>query len=211
MDKALYEATLRVVLEQIPLPKRYDLSGGFFQDKVEEYLHSNYSEKNFIRFYTPGEAESQQLKDVDQILRIQFDDFSIGNTALKEKEETVSKDSVKVGEVKMEGKLVPVYNTVKAKLTTTRKEVLSNGLLSMVVVDAKTNGILTHQKFSGEYLWSNSWARFNGDERALTDAQLRLCKQKEVSPPGAQDLFLEFTKPIYNQLIPALKGFYQNF
>lgn len=211
MDKALYEATLRVILEQIPVPARYNLSGGFFQDKVEEYLHSNYSEKNFIRFYTPGEAESQQLKDVDQILRIQFDDFSVGNTALKEKEETVTKDSVKVGEVKMEGKLVPVYNTVKAKLTTIRKEVLSSGLLSMVVVDAKTNGILSHQKFSGEYLWFNSWARYNGDERALTTDQLRLCNQKEVSPPGAQDLFLEFTKPIYNQLIPAIRGFYQNF
>jgi hypothetical protein len=211
MDKALYVATLRVVLEQIPLPPRYNLSGGFFQDKVEEFLHANYSEKNFIRFYTPGEAESQKLKDVDQILRIQFDDFSIGNTALKEKEETVSRDSVKVGEVKMEGKMVPVFNTVKAKLTTIRKEVLSNGLLSMVVVDAKTNGILTHQKFTGDYVWSNSWGRFNGDERALTDEQLRLCKQREVSPPGPQDLFLEFTKPIYNQLIPALKGFYQNF
>ncbi len=211
IGKALTEATLRVVLEQIPLPTRYNLSGGFFQDKVEEFLHSNYSEKNFVRFYTPAEAESEQLKDVDQILRIQFDDFSVGNTALKEKEETLTRDSVKVGEVKMEGKMVPVYNTVKAKLTTTRKEVLSNGLLSMVVVDAKTNGVLVHQKFNGEYLWSNSWARFNGDERALNDQQLSLCRQKELQPPGPQDLFLEFTKPIYNQLIPALRGFYQNY
>lgn len=211
MDKAKYEATLRVVVEQIPLPSRYNLSGGFFQDKVEEFLHTNYSELSFIRFYTPVEARSEELKDPHQILRIQFDDFSVGNTALKEKEETVSKDSVKVGEVKMEGKLVPVYNTVKAKLTTTRKEVLSNGLLSMIVVDARTNGILTHKKFTGEFLWVNSWARFNGDERALTAQQLNLCKQKEMQPPGPQDLFLEFTRPIYNQLIPALKGFYQNY
>ena len=211
LDKAKYEATLRIIVEQIPLPSRYNLSGGFFQDKVEEFLHSNYPELSFIRFYTPTEAQSEKLEEPDQILRIQFDDFSVGNTALKEKEETVSKDSVKVGEVKLEGKLVPVYNTVKAKLTTVRKEILSNGLLSMVVVDARTNGILTHKKFSGEYLWVNSWARFNGDERALTSQQLNLCKQKEIQPPGAQDLFLEFTRPIYNQLIPALKGFYQNY
>ena len=111
----------------------------------------------------------------------------------------------------MEGKTVPVYNTVKAKLVVTRKEVLSNGLLSMVVVDARTNGILSHNKFTGEYLWVNSWARFNGDERALSDAQLNLCKQKEIQPPGAQELFFEFTKPIYSQLIPSLRGFYQNF
>ena len=211
LDKAKWEATLKVIIEQIPLPKRYDLSGGFFQDQVEEFLHTNYTDQSFIKFYTPREAQAQELPQADQILRIQFDDFSIGNTALKEKEETVSKDSVKVGEVKMEGKMVPVYNTVKAKLTTVRKEVLSNGLLSMVVVDARTSGVLSHKKFTGEYLWFNSWARFNGDERALSTQQLNLCKQREMQPPGAQELFLEFTRPIYNQLIPALKGFYQNY
>ena len=211
LDKAKFEATLKVILEQIPVPARYNLSGGFFQDRIEEYLHTNYTDLSFIRFYTPREAESERLEQPDQILRIQFDDFSVGNTTLKEKEETVSKDSVKVGEVKMEGKVVPVYNTVKAKLTVTRKEVLSNGLLSMVVVDARTSGILSHKKFSGEYLWLNSWARFNGDERALNDQQLQLCKHKEMQPPGAQELFLEFTQPIYNQLIPALRTFYQNF
>lgn len=211
LDKAKWEATLKVLVEQIPVPSRYNLSGGFFQDKVEEFLHSNYNETSFIRFYTPREAISEQLEQPDQVLRLQFDDFSVGNTTLKEKEETLTKDSVKVGEVKMEGKLVPVYNTVKAKLTVTRKEVLSNGLLSMVVMDARTNGILTHKKFTGEYLWVNSWARFNGDERALSSQQLALCKQKETQPPGAQDLFLEFTRPIYNQLIPSLRGFYQNY
>lgn len=211
LAKAKHEATLRVILEQIPVPARYNLSGGFFQDRVEEYLHTNYSEMSFIRFYTPKEVVAEKLDRADQILRIQFDDFSVGNITLKEKEEMASKDSVRVGEVNMEGKLVPVYNTVKAKLITTRKEVLSNGLLSMVVVDARTNGILSHKKFTGEFLWVNSWARYNGDERALTNQQLQLCKQGEIQPPGAQDLFLEFSKPIYNQLIPALRSFYQNY
>jgi hypothetical protein len=211
LEKAKDEATLKVVLEQIPLPSRYNLSGAFFQDRVEGFLHTQYTDESFIRFYTPSEAASGQLEEADQILRIQFDDFSVGNVMLKEKEETVTKDSVKVGEVKMEGKTVPVYNTVKAKLTVTRKEVLSNGLLSMVIVDGRTNGVLSHQKFSGEYLWLNSWGRFNGDERALTDQQMNLCRQKEVQPPGTRELFLEFTRPIYNQLIPALRGFYQNY
>ncbi len=130
---------------------------------------------------------------------------------MKEKEETVTRDSVKVGEAKVDGKVVPVYNTVKAKLTTYRKEVMSSGLLSMIVVDAKTNGVLTHRKFNGEYVWVSQWARFNGDERALDDQQIRMCKLREQQPPVPQDLFLEFTKPIYNQLIPAIKGFYQNY
>jgi hypothetical protein len=211
LDKARFEATLKVIIEQIPVPARYNLSGGFFQDKVEEFLHNNYTEQTFIKFYTPEEAKVANLPYADQIIRIQFDDFSVGNTLMKEKEETVSRDSVKVGETKVNGKMVPVYNTVKAKLTTYRKELSSNGLLSMIVVDAKTNGVLTHRKFPGEYVWVSQWARFNGDERALSDEQLRYCKQRELQPPGPQDLFLEFTKPIYNQLIPSVRNFYQNY
>jgi hypothetical protein len=211
IDKAKWEATLKVVVEQIPVPARYDLSGGFFQDKIEEFLHGNYSDESFIKFYTPEEARSVDLAHADQIMRLQFDDFSVGNSVLKEKEETVTKDSVKVGEAKIEGKTVPVYNTVKAKLTTFRKELISNGLFSMVVVDAKTNGILASRKFNGQFVWVSQWARFNGDERALTDQQLKTCQLREQQPPHPQDLFLEFTKPIYSQLIPAVRSFYQNY
>ena len=211
LDKAKFEATLKVIIEQIPVPARYNLSGGFFQDKVEEFLHNNYTDQTFIKFYTPEEARMVNLEQADQIMRIQFDDFSVGNSVLKEKEETLTKDSVKVGEAKIDGKTVPVYNTVKAKFTTYRKELISNGLLSMIVVDAKTNGILTTRKFNGEFVWVSQWARFNGDERALTDQQLKICQLREQQPPRPQDLFLEFTKPIYNQLVPAVRGFYQNY
>ena len=211
LEKAKDVATLKVIVEQIPVPARYNLSGGFFQDKIEEYLHANYTEQTFIRFFTPQEAQNLQLAKADQILRIQFDDFQVGNSALKEKEETITRDSVKVGEAKVDGKVIPVYNTVKAKLTTYQKEISSNGLLSMVVLDAKTNGVLATRKFNGQYVWTSKWARFNGDDRALNPAQLALCKLKEQQPPANQDLFLEFTKPIYNQLIPAVKTFYQNY
>jgi hypothetical protein len=211
LDKAKDEATLKVVVEQIPVPARYNLSGGFFQDKIEEFLHNNYTEQTFIKFYTPEEAKSVSLPYADHIMRIQFDDFTVGNSVLKEKEEVVTRDSVKVGEAKVNGKSIPVYNTVKAKFTTYRKEVMSAGLLSMVIVDGKTNGVLTHRKFNGEYVWVSQWARFNGDDRALSDQQLSLCKLREQQPPAPQDLFLEFTKPIYNQLIPSIRSFYQNY
>ena len=211
LDKAKFEATLKVIVEQVAVPARYSLSGGFFQDKVEEYLHQNYPDRGFVKFYTPEEAKNVNLPKIDQILRIQFDDFSVGNTTINEKEETFKKDSVRVGEAKVNGKTIPVYNTVSAKLTTIRKEVMSSGLLSMIILDGKTNGVLSHKKFSGEYPWVSTWGRFNGDERALTEQQLALCKKREQQPPVAQDLFLEFTRPIYNQLIPALQGFYRNY
>lgn len=211
LDKSMEEATLNVVVEQIPVPSRYNLSGGFFQDKVEEFLHSNYQPRSFIRFLTPEEAQRINLDQADQILRIQFDDFTVGNTKLSQKEETVSRDSVVVGEVVVDGKKIPAYNTVKAKLTTYRKEVVSQGLLSMIVIDANTNGVLSHQKFNGGYTWVSNWANFSGDDRALSPQQLAMCKQRETQPPIPQDLFLEFTRPLYDQLIPGIKRFYSAY
>jgi hypothetical protein len=210
LHKSKFEATLKVVVERIPVPKRYALSGDFFQDKVEEYLHKNYPDNGFIKFYSTEEMKTVSYTP-DQVMKIQFDDFSIGNTNLKEKEETVTKDSVRVGETKFEGKMIPVYGTVKAKLTTYRKEVISTGLLSMVITDAKTTGVLAHRKFDGTYTWVNSWARFNGDDRALSKDQAALCKLKELQPPQEQDLFLEFSRPIYDKLIPSIRTFYQAY
>jgi hypothetical protein len=211
LNKAKWEATLKVIIEQASLPTRYKLSGGFFQDKVESYVHGNYPDKGFIKFYTPQEAKAVQLTKPDQILRLQFDDFSVGNVNMKEKEETVSKDSVKVGETKFEGKTVAVYNTVKAKLTTYRKEVISSGLLSMIVLDAKTNGVLSTRKFDGSYTWVSTWGHFNGDDRALTKQQLAFCNQHEMQPPQTQDMFLEFTKPIYDKLTASISTFYASY
>jgi hypothetical protein len=81
----------------------------------------------------------------------------------------------------------------------------------MVIVDANTGGVLTHNKFDGQYVWVSNWARFNGDDRALSEQQLQLCKQKETQPPVPQDLFLEFTRPIYDRLIPSIRTFYQRY
>jgi hypothetical protein len=211
LDKAKFEATVFVVVDQVAVPNRYNLSGGFFQDKVEEYLHRNYTERDFVRFFTPGEAKNVNLPRTDQVLRLHFDDFSVGNTTVNERVETVTKDSVKVGEAKVDGKTVPVYNTVSAKVTTVRKEVVSEGVLSMIVVDAKTGGVLSHRKFPGRYVWYATWGKFNGDERALTQQHIELCKRKETYPPDPQAMFLAFASPIYDQLIPAIRQFYQNY
>lgn len=211
LGKAKDVATLKVILEQIQVPGRYNLSAGFFQDNVEGYLHSNYTEKTFIRFYTPQEANSTGLTNADQILRIQFDDFSVGNTNTTQRIDNLKRDSVVVGETKINGKSVSVYNTVTAKLNSFHKEVISTGILSMVIVDAKNNGVLANRKFQGNYVWTNNWANFNGDERALTSDQLAICKQRELLPPAPQDLFLQFTRPIYDQLIPSVRDFYRNY
>lgn len=212
LDESLFKATLKVVVDQMPVPTMYNISAEFFQDKVEEYLHSQYQSNPFVRFYTAEEAEKEDLPYVDQYLRIMFDDFTVGETHTQQRIETFSRDSVVVGEVTLDdGTKKKVYNTVSAKMTTWRKQVVSRGLVRMEVFDANSKAVLSHNKFPGEFVWFSEWGNFNGDERALDEHQLQVCQLTEVPPPPPQNLFVEFTRPIYNQLLPAINNFYRNY
>jgi hypothetical protein len=106
---------------------------------------------------------------------------------------------------------VNVYNTVKAKLHHFRKEVISRGEVSFYVVDSQTGNVLRHQRIPSEFVWFSEWGYFNGDERALTDKHLSICKQKEVPPPPPQDMFVAFARPIFNQLTGEFSRFYAGY
>lgn len=104
-----------------------------------------------------------------------------------------------------------VYGTVKATLYHYTKTTTSKGVVSFRIVDAKTGALLTAEKMPGEFVWKSEWATFNGDERALSQQQLRLTNQKEQPAPAPQELFIEFTRPIYNQITTKIKAFYNNY
>lgn len=213
MDKAHYMATLKVVIEQIPLPSlRFKLSADFFQDQVDRFLGQQLK-REFVRFYSPQEAQQEKLEFPDQILRIQFMDFVVGETHETSKEEiVVSADSVKVGTVTLkDGEKVPVYNKVKAKLTTHRREVISKGLLSLEIIKFQNKHVLMNNRLPGEFVWFTQWGHFNGDERALTPEELKLCNSEPVPALPPQELFTEFTRPIYTQLTESLRSFYNRY
>ena len=104
-----------------------------------------------------------------------------------------------------------VYGTVKATLYHYTKTTTSRGIVSFRIIDAKTGALLSVQKMPGEFVWKSEWATFNGDERALSAEQLQLTRQKEQPAPKPQDLFIEFTRPIYDQITTKLKEFYRGY
>lgn len=217
IEEALYHATLKVLVEQVPVPSfQAGLSAQFFQDQIEQYLF-NYHENRFVRFYS---ARDQNLQEPDQILVFQFDDFVVGQVNNRERIIETSKDSVVLGQVEQEvilndstgqkgKKTVNVYGTVKATFTENTREVISKGLLSMRVMDARSNTVTLHEKFPGEFVWVNRWGNFNGDQRALNSEQIKVSKQRPLQPPPSQTLFVEFTKPIYQQVVGQVRNYYQ--
>ena len=104
-----------------------------------------------------------------------------------------------------------MFGTVKAKLFITTKTLLSNGVLDFKIKDAETGKVISQEKLPGEFGWQCQWGYFNGDIRALSSKQIESTKGKELPPPPPQTLFMEFTKPIYNQLTNKIKTFYANY
>lgn len=212
MEDALNMGSYHVVLESPKLNSRlYNYSNEYFVSQINEYLRTNRRMNQFIRFYSPEEADQVRLRP-NHVIRMEFLDFVVGETKLESKETLVtSADSVKTGTAKIDGKSVDVYGKVTAKLKESRKQVRSRGILAMEIYDYQQKKILLRKELPGEFNWMNEWASFNGDERALTKEQLALTKNREELPPPPSQLFIEFCKPIYNQFTSEVKRFYDKY
>lgn len=201
-------ATLKIMVEQLPVPTmQYQLSVEFFQEQVDQLLF-NYQGNPFIRFYS---NQDRNLRNPDQILEIRFDEFVVGETHSFTESKEITRDSVVVGQVTLDdGKKRDVLGSVKATFVENRQEIISTGLLTVRALDPHTERILLHEKLPGEFVWVSRWATFKGDERALNDKQLQLTQLKPIAPPPPQTLFMEFCRPIYSQLQSKIQGYYGN-
>lgn len=207
MEDAYWAAVTRVVVQPIILNRGpYKLSADYFQQQIDQFI-SSYSRNKFVIFY--GEDQATQQKIVpDQVLSLNFDDFVVGQTYVKERVEKLKRDSVVIGETR---ERKPIYGTVRATLSIFEKNISSSGLLDMSIMDWQTKKIVRQQKFPGTYVWRDSWASYKGDDRTLDKHQLAMTRRKEILPPPPSALFLEFTKPIYSQLVDNISSFYNNY
>lgn len=207
MEDAYWAAVTRVVVQPIILNRgQYKLSADYFQQQIDQFI-SSYSRNKFVIFYGEEQATNQKIVP-DQVLSLNFDDFVVGQTYVKERVEKLKRDSVVIGETR---ERKPIYGTVRATLSIFEKNISSSGLLDMTIMDWQTKKIVRQQKFPGTYIWRDSWASYKGDDRALDKNQFAMTRRKEILPPPPSALFLEFTKPIYSQLVDNISAFYNSY
>ncbi|MGA9270463.1 MAG: hypothetical protein WBV45_07565 [Lutimonas sp.] len=212
-DEAYHRAILHVVANLRPVQSRlYELSGEEFYRQVNNTLN-RIEQNEFIRFYTPEEAERVNLERPDQVLEINFEDFVVGETHTKEIIEKMERDSVVVGEIEMAGgRTKQVLGTVKADVVINHMEIVSRGMVSLTISRSGfDNKDLLYQDFPGQFVWFHEWGNFNGDDRALTDEQIEVCNRRSIQPIPPQQMFVEFTKPIQQQLNNRLISFYRGY
>ena len=212
ISEALFNAILKVVIEAKPMTKNiYSLDPSFFYDSLQSDM-INGNANDFITFYTPQSAHDAQIQFPNHIVDLRLDNFMIGE--VKESEEIIElkNDSIFVEEKENEkGEKIKIYESVSASMTLKRKEVVCRGMIVLRITDYRSKLILRNRKFPGRFVWSSQWGSFTGDERALSEEQINTCNSVPLDVPLPQDLFLEFSKPVYIKTTGYLKDFYKDF
>ena len=104
-----------------------------------------------------------------------------------------------------------IYGKVKATVRHYKKTITSRGVLNFRIVDARTKAVISEERMPSESVWISEWLTYNGDSRALTPEQINLAGQKEMPPPTNQDLFAEFSKPLFDQIVNKITEFYKRY
>jgi len=207
-------ATLTVVVEQIPVNGKFEYSAQFFYDNVFQMLNQQFQEKDFVHFFSSEEAERAKIKYPDIVLRMGFYDFFIDRPQHFEEQQELSKQieekyQVKVSKDSTVTKTRLVMKRGKIKIVT--DQVASGGLLEIKAVEFQSQKILFTDKIPGNYTWQNKYGVFVGDTEVLDNTLAKIVSNKVLMPPAAQDMFVLFTKPIYNQLSDKLINYFRQY
>ena len=207
-------ATMNIVVEQIPVNGKYEYSAQFFYDNVFQMLNQQFQEKDFVHFYSPEQAEKSNLKYPDMVLQMGFYDFFIDRPQHFEENRDLSRLIEEQYQVKItKDSTVTRTRQVmkKGKIKIVADQVASGGLLELKAVEFQSQKIVFTDKIPGQYTWENKYGVFVGDEEVLDKNLIAIVNNKVLTPPASQDMFVLFTKPIFDQLTGKLTNYFRQF
>ncbi len=208
LEAARAAATLTVVINPIASASR-ELDVAFIENNLKNFLN-DYRPGDFIRFHTSAEAAVVGIKTPDHIVDMRFDGFAVAQAKVEENTRQLQKDNVVIGQTRSNPPQ-DVIGTVKATVTTYKRTITSSAQLDFKITEATTARVLNHKKFPGKHAWTHEWGTYRGDERALPGNLKKIANQRDVPPPGRQELFAGFAEPIFQQACSELKQFYSRF
>jgi len=200
MEQSKFNATLKVIVE--PIFQNYN-------DWNFEPVVFGVRNNQFVKFYTPREAQDANLQQVDQFVRVFVNGYSEGKPTYTKRTETY-KDSVKVGEKTVNSQKVPIYEKISATMTIQEKSITSRGSITLYIKDARSSAELRNSEIIGEEKWSDRWASCSGDLRAVSESNKKMCGTKE--PYMNRDYLKNQTKrDLDSKLANSLSGFYSQY
>jgi len=212
-DSAFDHAVTKVILNPIQNLGGYQYGTSYqlqnFQRDIIRTLSYNMNNE-FVKFYTEYEARSKDVEP-DQIMELNLSRISIGQPYDNKTTKEVSKQVVVKEIVYKEDSVKKEYGTVKAKIITTKRTLVSQGDLYITVRDTKGRTIW-NDRFTGEHKWETQFTSYTGDERALSESDKTSLNQNSNSNPPAEDKIMEdLMRQIQNDLSYRLRNYYTRY
>ena len=200
MEQAKQNATVNVVIEPA-LDNRYSWN---FDPAV-----FGYTSNMFVKFYTTQQAEQAGVKRVDQFLKVVVNGYNEGLPQISRRVESRS-DSIKTGEKNVNGQKVPVYQRINSTTTIFEKKANSHASISLWITDASNKTDIRNQEITSDMSWSDSWAIYTGDLRAVATGNKKLVEKREpnMGPGYLQGIT---KKDLDTRLANAISSYYGQF
>ncbi|MEQ8423159.1 MAG: hypothetical protein RIA63_00515 [Cyclobacteriaceae bacterium] len=200
IEQARFNATLKVIVQ----PSVQNYSDWNFEPVV-----FGYNANQFVKFYSPRQAEDLELAKVDQFVKVIVNGYQEGRAVISKKVDTFT-DSVKTGERTVKGQKIPIYSKVSATMTTYTKKITGRGSINLTISDAESRADLKNSDIVADETWADSWADYSGDIRALSESNKKLCAKKEPYP-DRNYLENRTKRELDNKLSNELKYFYNKY
>lgn len=199
-NQARLDATLHVVVEPVMVNRTgWDFEAAIFGSRRNE----------FVKFLTPQQVVRDSIGRVDHYLALAVNGFAQGSPVVTRKSQDVV-DSVKTGEKKIGQKVIPVMTAVKARVTTFEKSIQARGSVALKVFDARSRAEIANFDIESAQQWSDQWAVYTGDARALT-GNFRSMVEKRESMPADQVLRNMVRQDLERKITTRVAEYYRSF
>ena len=211
-DSAYDKAVVKVIISPIQNFGGYNYGSSYqiqnFQRDVLRTLSYNMNNE-FIRFYSEFEARNKDIIP-DQIMELNLSRISFGQPYDNKTTREVSKEVVVKEIVYKPDSVVKQYGKVAARITTTKRTLISQGDLFITVRDTKGRTIW-NDRFPGEHRWQTDFSSYTGDEGALSEGDKTSLNNTNYNPPNEDQIMEELLRQIQNDLSYRLRNYYTRY
>ncbi len=210
---SVYDLALtKVLIVPIQYYGGYQYSSSYqlqnFQNDILRTLSQN-SNNDFVRYYSEFEARSRDIIP-DQVMELQLNRIMMGRPYDRRSSREVSKEVVVKEIVHKPDSVTKQYGTVKARISTITRTLLSEGDLLITLRDIN-GGIIWSDRFTGQFQWRTEFSTYTGDERALSQNDINLINKSEDHLPSEEYILEHLLRQIQNDLASRLRTYYGRY
>jgi len=186
----------------------YSVGGNNFDDQLVRDLQYN-SGNQFVKFYSAWDARSQNVR-IDQEVDLRIVTMDIGRQYDNRTTRKVSKDIVVKETAYKPDSVVKEYAKVNANIITTRRTMNSSVQLQVNVRNADGRWVW-NDNVNAVHNWSTDFATFNGDERALSDADKQIVNRRHEFAPTESEIMRVLLESVNNDALYRIRNHFNRY